>query len=112
VQNHYIRVANRSYENVASTSCSGMTENFIQEEVKRFNSGNAYYNSFKNLVSSHLQSKHKIRIQRTMVLLLVLYGCESWALTLREENRLRDGGNRRLEKLHNEELHNLHFCQT
>jgi hypothetical protein len=55
-------------------------------------------------------------------LLLVLYGCESWSPTLREEHRLRAFGNRVLRrifgpkmdemaggwrKLHNEELHNL-----
>jgi hypothetical protein len=54
----------------------------------------------------------------------VLYGCETWSLTLREENRLRVFenmvlrkifGSKRNEvigcwrKLHNEELHNL-YC--
>jgi hypothetical protein len=54
---------------------------------------------------------------------LVLYGCETWSLTLREEHRLRVFENRVLRrifgpkrdevtggwgKLHNEELHNLY----
>jgi hypothetical protein len=55
---------------------------------------------------------------------VVLYGCETWSLTLREEHRLRVFENRVLRrifgpkrnevtgdlgKLHNEELHNLYF---
>jgi len=31
----------------------------------------------------------KIKIHRTRILPVVLYGCETWALTLREESRLR-----------------------
>jgi hypothetical protein len=31
----------------------------------------------------------KIKIYRTIILSVVLYGCESWSLTLREECRLR-----------------------
>jgi hypothetical protein len=31
----------------------------------------------------------KIRIYRSIILPLVLYGCETWSLTLREEHRLR-----------------------
>jgi hypothetical protein len=56
-----------------------------------------------------------------LVLLLVLYGCETWSLALREESRLRVSDNRVLRrmfgserevtagwrKFHNEELHNL-----
>ena len=32
---------------------------------------------------------HLIKIYRTIILLVVLYGCETWSLTLREERRLR-----------------------
>jgi hypothetical protein len=54
---------------------------------------------------------------------MVLHGCETWSLTLREERRLRVFGNRVLRrifgpnrdevtggwrKMHNEELHNLY----
>jgi hypothetical protein len=43
-----------------------------------------------NLLSSSLLSKKlKIKIYRTMILPVVLYGCETWSLTLREERRLR-----------------------
>jgi len=36
-----------------------------------------------------LSKNRKIKIYRTIILLLVLYGCETWSLTLREERRLR-----------------------
>jgi hypothetical protein len=63
----------------------------------------------------------KIKIYKTVMLLLVLYGCEIWSLTLREEHRLRVFKNRVLRifgpkreedeswrKPHNDELHNLY----
>jgi hypothetical protein len=66
--------------------------NLIQEEIKRrLNSSNACYRSVQNLLSSHLLPKNvEIKIYKTtpIVLPLVLYGCETWALTLREEHRL------------------------
>ena len=71
-------------------------------------------------MSSSLLSKNlKIKIYRTIILPVVLYGCETWSLILREERRLRVFGNRLLRrvfgfkrdevtgewrKLHNEEL--------
>jgi hypothetical protein len=66
-------------------------QNLIQEEIKRrLNSGNACYHSVQHLPSSHLFSKNlKIRIYKTIILPVVLYGCESQSLTLREEHRLR-----------------------
>ena len=43
-----------------------------------------------NLLSSRLLSKNlKIKINRTIILTVVLYGCETWSLTLREERKLR-----------------------
>jgi hypothetical protein len=42
------------------------------------------------LLSSRLLSKStKIRIYKTAILPVFLYGCETWSLTLREEHRLR-----------------------
>ena len=74
----------------------------------------------QNLLSSSLLPKNlKIKIYRTIMLPFVLYGCEIWSLTLREERRLRVFENRVLRivfgpkrnevrgewrKLHNEEL--------
>jgi len=66
----------------------------------------------------------KIKINRTIILPVVLYGCETWSLTLREERKLRMFENmvlRRIfglrrdevtgewRRLHNEELNNL-YC--
>jgi hypothetical protein len=41
----------------------------------------------------------KIRIYRTIILPVVLYGCETWSLTLREEDRLRVFENRVLRSI-------------
>jgi len=44
----------------------------------------------QNLLSSRLLSKNlKIKIYRTIILPVVLYECETWSLTLREERKLR-----------------------
>jgi hypothetical protein len=97
----------------------------MQEEIKsRLNSGNACYHSVLSLLSSRLLSRNvKVKIYKTIVLSVVLYGCETWSLTLREEHRLRVFENRVLRrifrpkrdevtgewrKLHNEELHILY----
>jgi len=66
-------------------------QNSIQEEINsRLKSGNACYHSMQNLLSSSLLSKNlKIKVHRTIILPVVLYGCETWSLTLREEPRLR-----------------------
>jgi hypothetical protein len=54
------------------------------------NSGNACYHSVQNLSFSRLLPKNvKIRIYETIILPVVLYGCETWSLTLREEYRWR-----------------------
>jgi hypothetical protein len=97
----------------------------MQEEIKsRLNSGNACYHSVQSLLSSRLLSRNvKVKIYKTIILPLVLYGCETWSLTLKVEHRLRVFENRVLKiifgtkrdevtgewrKLHNEELHNLY----
>jgi hypothetical protein len=71
-------------------------QNFIQEEIKsRLKLGNACFHSVQNLLSSSLLSNNlKIKIYRTIILPVVLYGCETWSLTLREEHRLRVFENR------------------
>jgi len=53
-------------------------ENSIQEEIKsRVKSGNACYHWVQNLLSSSLLSKNlKLKIRRTIILPVVLYGCE------------------------------------
>jgi len=76
-------------------------ENSIQEEIKsRLKSGNACYHSVQTLLSSSLLSKNiKIKIQRTIILPVVLYGCKTWSLTLRDERRLRVFENRVLKRI-------------
>jgi hypothetical protein len=127
-QNRDIKIANRSSENVLQFKYLGTTvtnQNLIQEEIKRrLNSGNTCYHSVQNLSSSCLPSKNiKTRIHKTIILPVVLYGCETWSPTLREEHRLAVVGNRMLRrifglkrdkmmrqwrKLHTEELRDLY----
>jgi hypothetical protein len=127
-QNLEIKIANRSFENVSHFKYLGTTvtnQNLIKEEIKRIlNSCNACYHSVQNLLPSCLLSKNiKIRIYKTTILHVVLYGCETLSLILREERRLRVFekrvlrrifGQKRYEvmgkwrKLHNEELRDLY----
>ena len=76
-------------------------QNSIQEEIKsRLKSGNVCYHSVQKLLSSSLLSKNeKTKIHRTIILPLVLYGCETWSFTLWEERRLRVFANRVLRKM-------------
>jgi hypothetical protein len=77
-----------------------------------------------SLLSSRLLSRNlKVKIYKTMILPVVLYGCETWSVTLREEHRLRvfevrvlrgifgpkgDEVTGEWRKLHSGELHNLY----
>jgi len=76
-------------------------QNYVQEEVKiRLKAGNACYHSAQNLLSSTSLSKNiKIKIHRTIILSVVLCGCESWPLKVREEGRLRVFENRVLRRI-------------
>jgi hypothetical protein len=76
-------------------------QNLIQEEIKRrLNSGNVCYHSVQNLWSSHLPLKNlKIKIYETIIFPVVLYGCETWSLTLTEEHRLMVFENRVLRRI-------------
>jgi hypothetical protein len=71
-------------------------QNLIPERTKRrLNSGDACYHLVQNLLSSRLLSRNvKIRIYRTIILPMVLYGCGTWYLTLREEHGLKVFENR------------------
>jgi hypothetical protein len=46
-----------------------------------------------------LSKNIKIEIYRTIILPVVLYGCKTWSLTLREESRLRVLGKRLLRRI-------------
>ena len=92
--------------------------------MSRLKPGNKCYHSMLNLSSSSLSSENiKVKIYRTIFSPVVLYGCETWSLTMREERRLRVFENRVLRrifgpkrdgltgewrKLHNEELKDLY----
>jgi hypothetical protein len=99
-------------------------QNCIYEEIKsRLNSGNVCYNAIRNLLSFRLISINvKFKLYKTITLPFVLYGCETWSLTSKEEPRLRMFENRVLgrifgpkrnkvtggwRKFQNEELHKL-----
>jgi hypothetical protein len=127
-QRQSIKIGNSSLESVAKFKYLGTTltdRNYIHEEIKsRLNSGNACYHSVQSLLSSRLLYINvKVKIRKTIILLVILYGCETWSLTLREEHRQKVFENRVLRnifgpkrdevtgewrKLHKEEVHNLY----
>ena len=100
------------------------TNDFREEIKRRINMGNACYYSLEKMISSRLLSKKlKVKTYKTIILPVVLYGCETWSLILREEHRLRVFENKVLRKifgtkkdeitgewrkLHNAELHPLY----
>ncbi|KAJ4431642.1 hypothetical protein ANN_20241 [Periplaneta americana] len=128
VRNGNIKIGNLSFEEVEKFKYLGATVtniNDTREEIKhRINMGNVCYYSVEKLLSSSLLSKNlKVRIYKIVILPVVLYGCETWTLTLREEHRLRVFENKVLRKifgakrdevtgewrkLHNTELHALY----
>jgi hypothetical protein len=92
-QNRDIKIGKSSFEKTSQFMCLGMivtNQNLIHEEIKRkLGSGNACYHSVQNLLSSRLLPKSvEIRIYKTIILPVVLYGCETWSQTLREEHKL------------------------
>jgi hypothetical protein len=68
----------------------------MKEEIKgRVKSGVACCHLVQNFLSFSLLSKNlKIKIYRAIILPVVLYGCETWLLTLRAQCRLRVFENR------------------
>jgi hypothetical protein len=124
-QMHCIKIAKRSFKGVAKCKYleTKLTDqNCIQEEIKRrLNSRNARYHLVQSLLSSCLLSRNvKVKIHKIIILPVLLHGCETWSLTLREEHRLkvfesrvprrifgpkRDEVTGEWRKLLNEELH-------
>ena len=126
-RSHNIKIDNTSsLERVEEFKYLGIIltfQNSIQEEIKsRLKSGDACYHSVQNLLSSSLLSKNiQTKRYRTLILPVVLYGCEIWSLTSRKERGLRVFENRVLRrifgpkgvigewrKLYNEELNDVY----
>jgi len=91
---HVIKSDNSSFVKGGRVHIFG--NNLIESEFylgrikSRLKLGNACCHLVQNLMSSSVLSKNiKIKIYRTIILPLVLYGCETWSRTLREECRLR-----------------------
>jgi hypothetical protein len=85
-QKSNIKVANRSFENVAQFKYLGMTLTnknlFHEENNSRLHKGNANYHSVQNLVFLSMPKK---LTYKTIILPVALYGCETWTSTLGEE---------------------------
>jgi hypothetical protein len=127
-QKHSIKIGNRSFEDTAKFKYLVTTltdQNCMHRKINsRLNLGNACYHLAQSLLSSHLLSRNlKVKIYKIIILPVVLYGCETWSLTLREEHRLtmfenrvlrrifgptRDEVTEQQRKLYNGELHNLY----
>jgi len=125
---HGVRIDNITFERVEEFKYLGTTltnQNSIAEEFKSIlRSGNASYHPVEKLLYSRLLSKNlKIKIPGTIILPVVMYGCETWSLTLWEERKLRVFENMDLRRifgprrdevtgewrrLHKEELNDLY----
>ena len=101
--------------NLIYTDYSILLETRLQDSL--------FLHKVQTLLSSRLLSKNlKIKMYKTIILPAVLYGCETWSLTLREESRVRVFENRILRRifepkrdengkwrrLHDEELDSLY----
>jgi hypothetical protein len=86
------------YKNFVRSSITN--QNPIQEEIKRrLNSGNACYHSVQNLFSFRILSKNIRNVMyKTIILPVVLYGCKTLSLALRDEHRLTMFENRVLRR--------------
>ena len=99
-QDEFNRPRSSSLESFTNIN-TDTNQNSIHEEIKcRLKAGNSCYYSVQTLLSSRLLSKNlKIKIYKAIILPVVLYGCATWSLTLREESRLRVFENRILRRI-------------
>ena len=113
--NEHIKIGSNSYEKEKTfkyLSSLLTNQNPIQKEIQcRLKAGNSCYYSVQT-----------VKIYKKIIFPVVLYGFETWSLTLREECKLRVFENRILRRifgpkkdesgewrrLHNEELHSLY----
>jgi hypothetical protein len=70
-----------------------LNQNYIHEEIKNIlNPSNSCYHAVQNLLFSRLLPENiKIKIYKTIISLVVLYECETWSVTLTEENIIGTG---------------------
>jgi hypothetical protein len=99
-----MKIANRSFENVSKFKYFGTTatnKNLIHVEIKsRLNSDNICYHSVHKLLSSRLLSINvNVNMYKTIILPLVLYGCETLSVTLMEAHGLTILENRVLRRI-------------
>ena len=79
--------------------CTQRTSELCADPGRR-DMGNACYYSLEKILSSLLLSKKlKVKTYKTINSPIVLYGCETWSLTLKEEHRLRMFENKVLRKI-------------
>ena len=127
-QNQNIVIEILSFEKVDKFKYLGVTvtntNDIHKENKRRINMVIVCYYLLEKILSFHLLSKKlKVNTYKTIILPVVLYGCETWSLKLREEHTLRVFENKVLRKifgakrdeiigewrkLHNAELHTLY----
>jgi hypothetical protein len=103
-QNHNIKSDNKSSERLKPFECFGTTltdQNSVQNEImSKLKTENACYHSVQNHLPSRLIKKNiKIMIYSNIILPLVLYGCETRPLTMREEEKQKVFENRVLRRI-------------
>jgi len=81
-RSHSIKTDDNSFEKEEDLKYVGINltnQNYIQGEIKsRFKSGDACYHWVQNLLFSLLSINVKIKIYKTIILPVVLYGCAIW----------------------------------
>jgi hypothetical protein len=93
-KNYNLLITNKSFENVSNFKYIGtrvINQSSTHEEIKsRINSENCCCYCVQSILSSRLLCKHlKIKIYKTIILPVDLYGYETWSLTLRDDHNLR-----------------------
>jgi hypothetical protein len=99
MQDKVMVIVNKSFENMAKLK-------YFETKIAFMKKLRAYYIwrmlatiLFRVSSSCHVSKNLEIKIHKTIILPVVLYGCETWSLTLREEHRLGMSVNRVLRRI-------------